>query len=147
MSRLTRSRTCTQSQYLTPVNELSSQERRTRTTALDITLSSLRPMTDSFDEFRSFTSCHARDNQLHPRPKFSPSHLVPPPRVHYRLPRSLVRHYYATPTSYYTTSRPHNPTQNTTRPRLNEHSCMRATSLSAPLAQARAAALAFLKSC
>ena len=54
-------------------------------------------------------SCHARDNQSHPRPKFSPSHLVPPPRIHYRSPRSLARHYHATHTSYHTTSRPHNP--------------------------------------
>ena len=54
--------------------------------------------------------CHAHDNQSHPRPKFSPSRLVPPPRVHYRSPRSLARHYYATHTSYHTTSRPHNPT-------------------------------------
>ena len=56
MSRVTRSHTRAQSQYLTPVNELSSQERRTRATALDIALSSLRPTTDNFDEFRSFTS-------------------------------------------------------------------------------------------
>ena len=54
--------------------------------------------------------CHARDNQSHPRPKFLPSRLVPPPRVHYRSPRSLARHYYATHMSYHTTSRPHNPT-------------------------------------
>ena len=56
MSRITRSRTRAQSQYLTPVDKLSSQERRTRATALDIALSSLRPTTDSFNEFRSFTS-------------------------------------------------------------------------------------------
>ena len=56
MSRITHSRTCAQSQYLTPVDELSSQERRTCATALDIALSSLRPTTDSFDKFRSFTS-------------------------------------------------------------------------------------------
>ena len=56
MSRVTRSRTRAQSQYLTPVDELSSQEHCTRTTALDIALSSLRPTTDSFDKFRSFTS-------------------------------------------------------------------------------------------
>ena len=55
-------------------------------------------------------NCHARDNQSHPRPKFSPLRLVPPPRVHYRSPRSLARHYHATHTSYHTTSRPHNPT-------------------------------------
>ena len=60
MSRITRLRTRAQSQYLTPVDKLSSQERRTRATALDIALSSLRPTTDSFDEFRSFTLRHNR---------------------------------------------------------------------------------------
>ena len=67
MSRVTRSCTRAQLQYLTPIDELSSQERRTRATALDITLSSLRPTTDSFDEFRSFTSrCnHAPPSALH----------------------------------------------------------------------------------
>ena len=38
MSRVTCLRTRAQSQYLTPVNELSSQERHTRATALDIAL-------------------------------------------------------------------------------------------------------------
>ena len=55
-------------------------------------------------------TCHACDNQSHPRPKDLPSCLVP---------LSLC---------------PHNPTQNTTRPCPNEHSCTRATTV---LAQAR----------
>ena len=58
MSRVTCLHTRTQSQYLTPVDELSSQERCTCATALDIALSSLRPTTDSFDKFRSFASHH-----------------------------------------------------------------------------------------
>ena len=67
MSRVTCSRTRAQSQYLTPVDELSSQEHHTRVTALDIALSSLRPTTDSFNEFRSFTSRrnHAPPSALH----------------------------------------------------------------------------------
>ena len=56
------------------------------------------------------------------------------PRICYRLPRSLACHHYATPMSYSTISRPHNPTQNTTRPRPNEHSRTRVTTV---LAQAR----------
>ena len=32
------------------------------------------------------------------------------PRVHYRSPKSLLHHHYATPTSYSTISHPHNPT-------------------------------------
>ena len=55
------------------------------------------------------------------------------PCVYYRLPRSLTHHHYATPTSYSTISHPHNPAQNTTRPRLNNHSRMQATTV---LAQA-----------
>ena len=58
MSRVTRSCTRAQSQYLTLINKLSSQECRTHATALDIALSSLRPTTDSLDKFRSFTSHH-----------------------------------------------------------------------------------------
>ena len=55
------------------------------------------------------------------------------PHIYYRSLRSLARHHYATPTSYSTISCPHNPTQNTTRPRTNEHSRTRATTM---LAQA-----------
>ena len=51
------------------------------------------------------------------------------PHICYRLPRSLACHHYTTPTSYSTISRPHNPTQNTTRPRPNEHSRTRVTTV------------------
>ena len=46
----------------------------------------------------------------------------------------LARHHYTTPMSYSTISHPHNPTQNTTRPRLNKHSRTQVTTV---LAQAR----------
>ena len=51
------------------------------------------------------------------------------PHIYYRSPRSLAHHHYTTPMSYSTISCPHNPTQNTTRPHPNEHSCTRATTM------------------
>ena len=68
MSRVTRSRTRAQSQYLTPVNELSSQERCIRATALDIALSSLRPTTDSFDDVTTVTTRDSRRPKTHAKP-------------------------------------------------------------------------------
>ena len=62
------------------------------------------------------TTNHIQDQRICPR---AWSHS---PCVCYRSPRSLARHHYATPMSYSTISRPHNPTQNNTRPHLNEHS-------------------------
>ena len=116
----------------------SSKDAMRRASKLGTILRSSRNTSNSF---RSL--CHARDNQSHPRPKISPSRLVPLPSRLYRSPRSLARHHYAPPTSYSISSRPHNPTQNTSRPRPNDYSRTRPTSLSALLAQARAAALTF----
>ena len=50
------------------------------------------------------TTNRIQDRSLHPCAWFHSPH------IHYRSPSSLVRHYYTTPTSYCTTSHPHNPT-------------------------------------
>ena len=50
------------------------------------------------------TTNHIQDRRFRPR---AWSHS---PRACYRSPRSLARHHYASPTSYSTGSRPHNPT-------------------------------------
>ena len=57
------------------------------------------------------------------------------PHVHYRLPKSLSHHYYATPMSSHHLVSPQ-PNLEHHRPRLNEYSHTRATSLSILLAQA-----------
>ena len=75
--------------------------------------------------------------------RFRPRAWSHSPRACYRSLRSLAHHHYAPPTSYSISSCPHNPTQNTSRPRPNDYSRTQPTSLSALLAQARAAALAF----
>ena len=90
-------------------------------------------------------SCHAHDstNRIQDQ-RIHPHTWSHPPHIYYRSPRSLARHHYATPTSYSTISRPHNPTQNTTRPRLNEHSHMRATTVLAQDRVPRTRLLEFL---
>ena len=86
--------------------------------------------------------CHARDSQSHPRPKISPSRLVPLPSRLLQIAEITRASPLHTPYVIQHWFVPPQPNLEHLKTSPNEYSRTRPTSLSALLAQARTAALA-----